>query len=210
MNLSASLMCADAGHFAEEVAKLEAAGIDSFHIDIMDGLFVKNFALSWAEVGLFRRLTDLPLEVHLMVNDFEPHIEFARKYRVEKVFIHCEHPKAQLAYERLGESNICAGIALNPDTSVQKLSPYKDSLREVLVMRVMPGFSGQKSIPGIDARVNEIKGLSSKVCITVDGAVTFEKIQELGREGVDGFVLGTSVLFGSQEKYSNIVKKIKS
>ena len=74
MNLSPSLMCADPGHFAEEIAFLEAAGADSFHIDIMDGEFVSNFALSWAEVSKFSSMTTLPLEAHLMVRNLSVHI----------------------------------------------------------------------------------------------------------------------------------------
>lgn len=209
MNLSASLMCADAGHFAEEVAKLEAAGIDSFHIDIMDGLFVKNFALSWAEVGLFRRLTDLPLEVHLMVNDFGPHIEFAKKYQVEKVYLHCENPKAYDAYMELRDQGISAGIAINPGTSADTLSTFKNVLNDVLMMRVTPGFAGQSAINGVDDKVAGIQQVLEECQITVDGSVSKEVIESLSARGVIGFVLGTSALFNKSQKYATIVDSLR-
>lgn len=101
LNLSPSLMCADYGHFADEIDNLENAGVTSFHIDIMDGIFVPKFALSWGQVAYCRTHTKLPLEAHLMVENIEPHINFILKCGVNLVYVHVENEKAVRAIDSL-------------------------------------------------------------------------------------------------------------
>lgn len=97
LNLSPSLMCADQGYFAEEVKQLEAAGATTFHMDIMDGEFVPNFALSWAQVGYCRKISKLNLEAHLMVKNIKAHLPFVYSCGISKVFLHFGHPQLEEA-----------------------------------------------------------------------------------------------------------------
>lgn len=209
MNLSPSLMCADAGHFAEQIALLEACDVDSFHIDIMDGEFVPNFALSWAEVALFRKLTDIPFDAHLMVQNLNTHIDFAAKCGVNRVFIHVEHSDVHQLIAKVKSFGMQVGVALNPETSASALCEFKDEISSVLLMRVHPGFAGQSGLDYVDDKINYIQTNLSDVNITVDGAVSKEVIAKLKNRGVDGFVLGTSALFNKNRRYSDIIKEIR-
>lgn len=209
MNLSPSLMCADAGHFAEQIALLEACDVDSFHIDIMDGEFVPNFALSWAEVALFRKLTDIPFDAHLMVQNLNTHIDFAAKCGINRVFIHVEHSNVHQLIVKVKSFGMQVGVALNPETSSDVLREFKDEISSVLLMRVHPGFAGQSGLDYVDDKINYIKTNFPKVDITVDGAVSKEVISKLQNRGVNGFVLGTSALFNKNRRYSDIIKQIR-
>lgn len=209
MILSPSLMCADAGHFAEQVAMLEASRVDSFHIDIMDGEFVPNFALSWADVALFRKLTDIPFDAHLMVNNLDTHIEFAAKCRINRVFLHVEHPKAHQAVAKVKSLGMNAGLAINPDTSVNLLAEFKEDVDSILLMRVNPGFAGQRGLDYTDDKIPAIQTILPRVDITVDGAVSKDVIKKLAKQGVNGFVLGTSALFNKYCRYSTIINEIR-
>ena len=187
MNLSPSLMCADPGHFAEEIAFLEAAGADSFHIDIMDGEFVSNFALSWAEVAKFSTMTSLPLEAHLMVRNLSVHIGFAASSGVRLVYLHAEHPDVLCGLKRARMLGLQAGLAVNPETDVNILRPFADMVDAILMMRVRPGFAGQSAVSNVDARLPLLRSLFPNTPITVDGAVTPDTVASMNRMGASGF-----------------------
>lgn len=210
MNLSPSLMCADSGHFAEEIANLEAAGADSFHIDIMDGEFVNNFALSWSEVRQFRQLTDLPFEAHLMVRNLEVHIPFAQASGVKLVYIHVEHSNVAKGLELIANFGMQAGLAINPDTPLERIEPFAKQIDSILMMRVRPGFAGQKALSEYDSRLDDILKKYPHKEITIDGAVTPDVISSMSRKGATGFVLGTSSLFGKKEPYRKILQQLHS
>ena len=208
MNLSPSLMCADPGHFAEEIAFLEAAGADSFHIDIMDGEFVSNFALSWAEVAKFSTMTDLPLEAHLMVRNLEVHINFARSSGVKLVYVHAEHPDAAQGLSRIRELGMQAGLAVNSETKVETLRPFAEMVDAVLMMRGRPGFAGQKPFAEGNKRLEQLRRLFPSTPIVVDGAVSPEVVADMSHKGASGFVLGTSSLFGKKQSYREILRHL--
>jgi len=210
MNLSPSLMCADPGHFAEEIAFLEAAGADSFHIDIMDGEFVSNFALSWAEVSKFSSMTTLPLEAHLMVRNLSVHIGFAASSGVKLVYLHAEHPDVLRGLQRARVLGLKAGLAVNPETDVDTLRPFVDMVDAILMMRVRPGFAGQSAVSDVDERLPLLRALFPNAPITVDGAVTPATVASMKRKGASGFVLGTSSLFGKNEPYRKIIHNLRT
>ena len=165
--LTASMMCADFGHLEQEIRALEQAGIDSFHIDIMDGRYVPNFAMSLNDLRYIRSATKLPLDVHLMIEHPRTHIDLFLN-NLEKgdtVYIHPEaeyHPSTTL--QKIINAGMVPGIAINPGTSVETV--YE-------MLRI------------------------------VDKVLTFAPM------GVDGFVLGTNLLFGKKRSYGEILKDIR-
>ena len=209
MILSPSLMCADPGHFAEEIAFLEAAGADSFHIDIMDGEFVSNFALSWAEVSKFSSMTTLPLEAHLMVRNLPIHIGFAASSGVKLVYLHAEHPNVLCGLQHAHKLGLQAGLAVNPETDIDTLLSYVNIVDAILMMRVRPGFAGQSAVSDVDERLPLLRSLFPNIPITVDGAVTPDIVASMNRNGASGFVLGTSSLFGKNEPYRKIIQDLR-
>lgn len=210
MNLSPSLMCADPGHFAEEIAFLEAAGVDSFHIDIMDGEFVSNFALSWAEVSKFSSMTTLPFEAHLMVRNLFVHIGFAASSGVQLVYLHAEHPDVLRGLQCARELGLKAGLAVNPETDIEPLRSYVGMVDAILMMRVRPGFAGQNAVSDVDERLPLLRSLFPNTPIVVDGAVTPDTVASMKQNGASGFVLGTSSLFGKNEPYRKIIHNLRT
>lgn len=199
-------MCADYGHFADEIDNLENAGVTSFHIDIMDGIFVPNFALSWGQVAHCRTHTKLPLEAHLMVENIEPHINFILKCGVNLVYVHVENEKAVRAIDSLKGRGINVGLAVNPETSIDKFKHLLPEINKILAMRVRPGFAGQRPIDENDKKIKYLVQKYPNIEVTIDGGVSLKNIEEFAACGVKGFVLGTASIFGKKESYQLLLQ----
>ena len=206
LNLSPSLMCADYGHFADEIDDLEKAGATSFHIDIMDGIWVPNFAMSWDHVAYCRKHTKIPLEAHLMVENIEPHIDFILKYGVNLVYVHVENEKAVRAIDKLVELGVNVGLAVNPETSIEQFEYLLPKINKVLAMRVRPGFAGQKPLENNDEKIKYLAKIHPRVEVSIDGGVSLKNIEEFAACGVKGFILGTTSIFGKQESYQQLLQ----
>ncbi len=199
--LSASVMCADLMNIKAAVAELEKAGIDYLHIDIMDGSFVPNIAFSFDFVNALKKITDIPLDVHMMVNDPSRFIE---RMKLERNDILCVHYEADIHIQRtlaqIKDRGIKAGVAINPQTPPESLEYIKEYTDMVLVMTVSPGFAGQKIFAAAESKVRHTKELLNKwgypeTPIEVDGNINPENAAKLSKCGADIFVLGTSGLF---------------
>lgn len=214
IELMASMMCADYSRLGEEVRELENGGIDSFHIDIMDGRYVQNFAMSLNDLRCIRRLARKPLDVHLMVehpiNTIDLFIRSLR--RGDTVYIHPEaeyHPSTTL--QKIIDAGLVPGIAINPGTSIEGVKMLLRIVKKVLVMSVNPGNAAQMFLPYVREKYDELLELKDKMDFEIywDGACSADKIKEYAPLGVKGFVLGTTLLFGKEASYGDILKAIR-
>ncbi|MBQ1875873.1 MAG: ribulose-phosphate 3-epimerase, partial [Selenomonas sp.] len=180
--LTASMMCADYRNLEHEVRALEYGGIDSFHIDIMDGRFVPNFAMSLNDMRCIRDLTYKPLDVHLMVEHPSNTIDlFIRNLRQgDTIYIHPEaeyHPSTTL--QKVINAGLIPGIAINPGTSVETVYEMLRIVKKVLVMSVNPGNAGQMFLPYVGEKIQHLLDLREKMGFEVywDGACGADKIK---------------------------------
>jgi ribulose-phosphate 3-epimerase len=214
LELTASMMCADFGNLEREVRLLEQAGIDSFHIDIMDGRYVPNFAMSLNDMRYIRSATDKPLDVHLMIEHPSTHISLFLDSlkKGDTVYIHPEaeyHPSTTLS--KIIDAGLVPGIAINPGTSIETVMEMLRIVDKVLVMSVNPGNAGQMYLPYVGQKVEHLIRLKEEMGFQLywDGACSADKILRYAPMGVDGFVLGTTLLFGKKRSYDELIKKIR-
>ena len=212
--LTASMMCAHYGNLEKEVKELEQAGIDSFHIDIMDGRFVPNFAMSLNDMRYIAGATKVPLDVHLMIehpnNRINLFLDNLRKG--DTVYIHPEaeyHPSTTL--QKIIDAGMIPGIAINPGTSVGTVMEMLQIVDKVLIMSVNPGNAGQMYLPYVGKKIDKLLNLKEEMGIKLywDGACSADKIQTYAPRGIDGFVLGTNLLFEKNKPYAELIKKIR-
>ncbi len=210
--LSASMMCAKFDNLEKEIKTLEEAGIDSFHIDIMDGQFVPNFGMGLQDLAYIRKATKKPVEVHLMIKKPDNYLSIFTKHNVDCIYIHPEadyHPSTTL--QHIIEAGIVPGIAINPGTSVESILELLYIVDRVLIMAVNPGHAGQVYRPYVGQKVEKLLSLREEYKFDVywDGACTMDKIDTYGPKGVSGFVLGTGLLFGHKESYKELIDKVR-
>lgn len=213
--LTASMMCADFGHLEQEVQNLEKAKIDSFHIDIMDGRYVPNYAMSLADMRYIRSVATKPLDVHLMIEHPRTHIDmFIQNLRKgDTIYIHPEaeyHPSTTL--QKIIDAGMVPGIAINPGTSVETVFEMLRIVDKVLVMSVNPGNAGQMYLPYVGKKIEHLLELREEMGFELiwDGACSADKILEYAPKGMDGFVLGTTLLFGKGRSYDEVLQDIRN
>ena len=211
--LSASLMCADLTNLTNSIRELEKAGIDYLHIDIMDGSFVPNITLGFDLINALKKVTDIPLDIHMMVN--EPS-KFIDRMDLSENDILCIHYESEIhihrALEMIKRKGCKAGLALNPQTPVESIKHLTEYIDMLLIMTVSPGFAGQKMFLGAEKKVAEAKALLKEwncedMLIEVDGNVSLPNGRALCKSGADIFVLGTSSLFLKDKSISQAAEE---
>ncbi|MGH7633199.1 MAG: ribulose-phosphate 3-epimerase [Gemmatimonadaceae bacterium] len=196
--IAPSILSADFGHLADEIARIESGGADWIHIDVMDGRFVPNLTFGAKVIETVRALTALPLDVHLMVVQPENYFDSFAKAGANTLTIHVEvspHLDRQLAAIR--ELGCAAGVALNPSTPVESVREVAAALDLLLIMSVNPGFGGQSFIEHSVDKVRRARRLldeaKSHAALEVDGGINRATIGSVRRAGADTFVAGHAV-----------------
>lgn len=191
-----SMLCADHGEIARDVARLDAGGADCFHMDVMDGGFVPNFGIGSELFKAVRRLTSKPVEAHLMVREPGRHIRMFRDMGADIITIHAEaesHPAAALAAIR--DCGAIPGIALNPGTPAQAVRELLPLCGYVLAMTVNPGFAGQSFLAHTLDKIRQLGRLARRHGFTLaaDGGINADTAAELLPLGVTSFVIGSAL-----------------
>jgi ribulose-phosphate 3-epimerase len=203
VRIAPSVLSADLGRLREQVEQVVAGGAEWLHVDVMDGHFVPNLTFGTPIIRALRRITELPLDVHLMVERPERYLaEFADAGANIFTF----HPEATVHVQRhlaaARERGMLAGLALNPSTPIAFLEELLDDLDLVLVMSVNPGYGGQAYIPHSTDKISRVRGLLDRrgvrATLEVDGGITTETIATGWGAGADTFVAGTAV-FGTPD-----------
>lgn len=196
--LSSSILSADFSRLGEQIREAEAAGVDWIHVDVMDGQFVPNLTMGPFIVDHCRRVTSLPLDVHLMVNKPEKFIHDFAAAGASGLTIHIEgNPNVHRTLQEIRDLGCKAGIALNPGTPIDSISSVAKMVDMVLVMSVNPGYSGQKHLPEAAERIRQtaelLKQKGSQALIQVDGGVSPENLKGLYSAGARVIVAATSI-----------------
>ena len=214
LELTASMMCANYGNLEKEVKELDKGGIDSFHIDIMDGRFVPNYAMSLNDLKYIAGATKKPLDVHLMIEHPNNNVQlFLKNLRPnDTVYIHPEaeyHPSTTL--QKIIDAGMVPGIAINPGTSVETVYEMLRIVKKVLVMTVK-SWKCRTNVYALCREENNktaaFKG-GDGFKTYWDGACSADKILKFAPRGMNGFVLGTTILFGKNRPYKETLQEIR-
>jgi len=211
MKIAPSILSADFAALAEDIARVEAAGADQLHVDVMDGRFVPNITVGPIVVEAIRKRTRLPLDVHLMIVEPERYVGDFVRAGADMVTVHAEAtPHLQRALAQIRELGAQPGVALNPSTPPTALQFVLDDLALVLVMSVNPGFGGQRFIPGVYPKIRHVRTLLGPrpVEVSVDGGVKVEHAGPLAAHGASVLVAG-SAIFGAPHP-AEVIKAMRS
>jgi ribulose-phosphate 3-epimerase len=203
VRIAPSVLAADLGRLAEEIAAIEQGGAEWIHVDVMDGRFVPNLSFGAPLIKALKKISKLPLDVHLMVAEPEKYIE---EYADLGAAVFTFHPEATLHVQRqlarVRERGMKAGLALNPASPIGLIEEVLEDLDLVLVMSVNPGFGGQRYIEAATDKIGRLRGLlngrNSPAALEVDGGITLKTIRRAWQAGADTFVAGTAV-FGEPD-----------
>jgi ribulose-phosphate 3-epimerase len=205
-----SLLASDFAQLEREVKAVESAGVSALHLDVMDGHFVPNISFGIPIVEAVRRITDLPLDVHLMISRPEKYVERFRQAGADAISIHVEAVKdPRPVLDSIRSLGALAGLVLNPPTPLSAIESGLPHCDYVLVMSVMPGFGGQEFD---DVALGKLRALSERsghdVLLEVDGGIDDETAGACAEAGAELFVAGTAIF--SEDDYANAIERIRS
>ncbi|EAF5414285.1 ribulose-phosphate 3-epimerase [Listeria monocytogenes] len=205
--IAASIMCADQLHLGEELRRLESAGVELLHCDVMDGVYVNNLALGPEYLEIVRNNTEIPLDIHLATITPLKYIDMFGPVKPEYISFHVEVAEdVSEVIRKIRSYNVKPSIAINPETPIEAIYPYLDDVEMVLMMTVNPGFAGQKFQTDVLQKLHDLKAkLAGKVhapLIEVDGNINKETVGLMRNCLPDIYVLGTSALFHDRDKTS--------
>lgn len=211
--ISPSVLAADFSKLGEEAKKVELAGAEYLHLDVMDGIFVPNISFGAPVISAIRKSTEAVFDVHLMIVDPQRYIDDFVKAGADIITIHyesCDDPLSVVKY--IKSKGVRASVSIKPATPVDVLYPMLDELDMVLIMTVEPGFGGQKLIPETVEKVRALRkyldGKGMKLDIEVDGGVTPENLSTLTEAGANVIVAGSAIFKAADPE--KVVKEMKN
>lgn len=212
--IAASMMCANFAHLENDVRILENAGVEYLHIDVMDGHFVPNLTLGPDYVNALREISDIPMDIHLMVENPENWVDIFKPQRGDLVVVHQEATcHLQRVLHKIRYTGATAGVALNPATPLVMIENVMEDVGVVLVMTVNPGYAGQKLVPQTLQKIavlrQQIESGGYSIEIEVDGNVDLENAIIMRNAGADIFVAGSSGLFIPRQPLAESLKRLR-
>ncbi len=201
--IAPSILSADFARLGEEIAAIERAGADWVHVDVMDGHFVPNITIGPPVVSAIRKVTDLPLDVHLMIAPADPYLVAFADAGSDIITVHVEAgPHIHRSLQTIRALGKKAGVTLNPGTPAGALAHLLDLVDLVLVMTVNPGFGGQSFIADQIAKIAEIRAMigARDIRLEVDGGVSPDTVRQVVGAGADTLVAGSAVFKGGTEQ----------
>jgi len=213
VKIAPSILSADFSRLGEEVKAVEEAGADWIHVDVMDGKFVPNITVGPMVVESLRKVTELPLDVHLMIEDADRYIEDFASAGSDIISVHVEAcPHLHRTIQRIKETGARAGVVLNPATTVFALDEIIEQVDMVLLMSVNPGFGGQKFIGSVLSKIqllrNTLDESGVELDIQVDGGVKPDNAGTIKKAGANVLVAG-SAIFGSDD-YKQAIESLRN
>ena len=212
IQISPSILSADFSQLKNEIKRLEEAGADMIHIDVMDGHFVPNLTIGSPVIKILRKYTKLPFDVHLMISPVHKYIGAYADAGADIITIHPEATDNLInSIKHIREFNKKVGVSLNPDTKINVITNLLDQIDLVLIMSVFPGFGGQKFMPEVISKIKELKKIKNQKNlnyeIEVDGGINFTNYKLVIEAGADILVSGTTIF---KENNGDIKKNIDS
>lgn len=207
--IAPSLLSADFGHLADEVRRLEEAKADWLHFDVMDGVFVPNISIGIPVLQSLRKLTALPIDVHLMIVNPDNMLPAFAKAGADTLTVQAEAcPHLHRSLQNIRNLGCRAGVALNPHTPIDVLAYVIDLLDFVLIMTVNPGFGGQSYIDACTQKIADVRRRFPDLPIEVDGGIKDDTVARAARAGANIFVSGSGIF--SQDDYAKAVANLRS
>lgn len=207
--IAPSMLLCDFGNLEREITALEAAGVQLLHLDVMDGNFVPNFTYGITIVEAVRKLTDLPLDVHLMIAQPERYVDSFIDAGADLLTIHIEAaPRPTPILERIRELGCAAGLTLNPKTPVREIAEFLDLCDLVLVMSVQPGFGGQSFDPIALEKLRELRQATSEdFLLSIDGGVNKNTVGSCVEAGANLLVIGSAIFRANH--YGDAIRELE-
>lgn len=211
--IAPSILSADYSILGEEIKAIAAAGADYIHIDVMDGHFVPNITIGPMIVRTVRKITNLPLDVHLMITNPDKYIKVFAEAGADIIAVHIEVAKdIEKTVKNIKDLGKRPCVVVNPGTPVSELENILPEIDMVLIMTVNPGFGGQKYIQSCTKKISDLKEYCTKkgydIEIEVDGGITQQNIAEASKAGADTFVAGSTVF--NHHDYKEIISALKT
>ena len=213
IHIAPSILSADFARLAEEVAAVERAGADLLHVDVMDGHFVPNLTVGPPIVESLKKVTKLPLDVHLMITNADAFIPEFAEAGADYLTVHVEAcPHLHRTIQSIKERGVKAGVTLNPATPISSLQEILGDVDLVLIMSVNPGFGGQTFIPSVLRKITEARTrldqMKSHALLEVDGGIKVENTREIVAAGATVLVAGSAIF--SQRDYTATIAAMRA